>query len=602
VRSTTSTVLARSLGSAWRALLALSLAGCAEDDGDGTAPPAGDWGSPAVAMGGSADAAPSSAGLGGSVGGSIAPASASGGSSSRPDGGGGSAEPAGPFVPAEARLRLLTTRQYRETLRDLLGAAVPEDLNLEAEARISGYAELAAASLTLSGLATEQLEEAAFELAHAAVLDEATRRRLVTCTPSSSEDEECLRDFVSEFGRSVFRRPLEDDETERYAGLAVLAATTASDFWAGVEYSLAAFLQSPNFLYRAELGKPSDIGDGTRVLEAYEMASRLSFFLWGSTPDAQLLDAAQTGSLSTPEGVREEAERLLASPRAEASLLGVLAQMLRLEDLDKLEPSPDKFPLLTPTLGASMREETLRSLSDLLLVQNSDYRELLTTRTTFVNSELAAVYGLEPTLSPGFERITLPDGGPRAGLLGQASFLALNAHASATSPTLRGKFIREVLLCEAVPPPPPDVDVNLMDGDTTDRTMRDRLSEHAVNPACAGCHGRMDPLGLALEHFDAIGTYRDTDAGIPLDVTGDFDGTTFDGARKLGELLSTDPRTAECLVRNLYRVATGHLEEAGERAAIDALTSGFSTENFRVRPLLARIATSDVFRMIGAPR
>jgi hypothetical protein len=484
----------------------------------------------------------------------------------------------------------------------LLGAAAPDDLNLEAEARISGYAELAAASLTLSGVATEQLEQAAFDLAHAAVLDEATRRRVVACTPSSSEDEECLRDFVSEFGRSVFRRPLEDDEAERYAGLALLAATTAKDFWAGIEYSLAAFLQSPNFLYRAELGRPSVVGDGTRVLEAYEMASRLSFFLWGSTPDAPLLNAARTGSLSTAEGVREEAGRLLASPRAEAGLLGILSQMLRLEELDKLEPSPDKFPLLTPTLAASMREETLRSLSDLLLVQNSDYRQLLTTRTTFVNPELAALYGLPLTGSQGFEGITLPDGGPRAGFLGQASFLALNAHASATSPTLRGKFIREVLLCEAVPPPPPDVDVDLMDGDTTARTMRDRLSEHAANAGCAGCHARMDPLGLALEHFDAIGAYRDTDAGNPLDVSGELDGSTFDGARKLGEVLSTDPRTAECLVRNLYRVATGHLEEAGDEAAIEALTSGFSADNFRVRPLLARIANSDGFRMIGAPR
>ena len=602
MRSTTSTVRARGFVGARFALMALSLAACAENDGNGTAPPASDWGSPAVATGGSTDPAPSSTGPGGSAGSSGASATASGGSSSSPGGSGGSQGPARPFVPAEARLRLLTTQQYRATLRDLLGAAVPDDLNLEAEARISGYAELAAASLTLSALATEQLEQAAFDLAHAAVRDEATRRRVVTCTPSSSEDEECLRDFVSEFGRSVFRRPLEDDETERYAGLAVLAATTASDFWAGVEYSLAAFLQSPNFLYRAELGTPSDVRDGTRVLEAYEMASRLSFFVWGTTPDAQLLNAAQTGSLSTPEGVREEAGRLLSSPRAEAGLLGLFSQMLRLEDLDKLEPSPDKFPLLTPTLASSMREETLRSLSELLLVQNSDYRELLTTRTTFVNPELAAVYGLEPAGSQGFERITLPDDGPRAGFLGQASFLALNAHASATSPTLRGKFIREILLCEAVPPPPPDVDVDLMDGDTTARTMRDRLSEHAVNPGCAGCHGRMDPLGLALEHFDAIGTYRDTDAGNPLDVSGELDGARFDGARKLGEVLSTDPRTAECLVRNLYRVATGHLEEAGDEAAIEALSSEFSAENFRVRPLLARIATSDVFRMIGAPR
>ena len=141
-----------------------------------------------------------------------------------------------------------------------------------------------------------------------------------------------------------------------------------------------------------------------------------------------------------------------------------------------------------------------------------------------------------------------------------------------------------------------------MDGDTSARTMRDRLSEHAVNPGCAGCHGRMDPLGLALEHFDGIGTYRDTDAGNPLDVSGELDGSRFDGARKLGEVLSTDPRTAECLVRNLYRVATGHLEEVGDEAAIEAFTSEFSAENFRVRPLLARIATSDVFRMIGAPR
>lgn len=590
MRTSLHTALARLLAGAGFALTGLALAGCSEADGNSRFTP--DSGSLPAATGGSPNAAASGGSPEAAVGGSAGPGSS-------PGTGGASASPERPFVPAEGRLRLLTTPQYRESLRDLLEIEVQEDLDLESEARINGYAELAAASLTLSGVATEQLEQSAFELAHAAVADEEIRRRLVVCTPSSAGDAECFTDFLTEFGRRAFRRPVTEDELERYTRLALLAAETSNDFWAGVEYSLAALLQSPNFLYRAELGKPSD-GHGARQLDAYEMASRLSFFLWGSTPDPQLLDAAQTGALSTPEGIRAASERLLASPRAEAGLLGLLSQMLRLEDIEKLEPSPEKFPLLTPTLAASMREETLRSLSDLLLVQNGDYRELLTTRTTFVNPELAALYGLAPGAAQGFQRVTLPDG-PRAGFLGQASFLALNAHAATTSPTLRGRFVREVLLCEAVPPPPPEVDLDVMNRDTTARTMRERLAEHAENASCAGCHGRMDPLGLALEHFDAIGAYRDTDTGNALDVSGELDGVAFDGARELGEVLSADPRLAECLVRNLYRVATGHLEQGGDEPAISELSAAFSAANFRVRPLLSRIATSDAFRMTGAP-
>jgi hypothetical protein len=438
-------------------------------------------------------------------------------------------------------------------------------------------------------------------MSHQALADAPTRAALVKCAPSGPSDAACANQFVSTFGRRAWRRPLTPDEVSRYTGIVVSAGGTLKDFYGGVEYALAGLLQSPNFLYREEIGQPDPGDNSRRVYQNYELAGRLSYFLWNTTPDEALLDAAQAGSLVSAGGLRTEAERLLATMRAHEAAQSYFAEVVHLGDLDDLPQLATTFPQMSATLGASMRTETLQVFDDIAMTGDHDFRQLFDTRTTYLNAELANLYGLAAPGGMGFVKVTLPDTGQRAGFLGQGSYLALNAHATATSPTLRGKFIREVLLCEAIPPPPPNVDTKLppdMPG-TTPRTMRQKLETHRSVASCAACHGLMDPLGLGLENFDGIGAFRSTDVGQPIDASGDLDGVHFRDARSLGAAIKEHPKLPECAARSAFRYATGHVEIATEEPLITALAQGFSTDGYRFRALLLSLVTSAGFRYGG---
>jgi hypothetical protein len=246
-------------------------------------------------------------------------------------------------------------------------------------------------------------------------------------------------------------------------------------------------------------------------------------------------------------------------------------------------------------------------LRELVFGANGDYREFFTTRQTLLNEELADLYGVSGPTGTELVPTLLPADGPRAGYLGQASFLALNAHSNKTSPTHRGKFILESLLCSSIPPPPNDVVAELPDSDQN-KTLREQLEVHQQVALCAGCHSQMDPMGLALEHFDGIGAYRETDRGMALDVTGVIDDVAFDGARELGQVLADGlltpegtPRTADCLVRTVFRAATGHLEGPGDQPIITELGAAFAASGFRVQGALGELAKSEGFRYVGDP-
>jgi hypothetical protein len=510
-------------------------------------------------------------------------------------------------MPAGTRLRRLTTLEYRNAVVDLLGAGTQVTIELERDTSYNNLTSLAASTIALSAKAVEQFEASALAISAALAKDTARRQKVVGCAPAGATDETCMRTFVTNFGRRAFRRPLSADEVTAYAGVGKTAATALTDFWGGVQYALAGLLQSPNFLYRTEIGVADAAAPGGRSLDGYELASRLSFMLWGTTPDDALLDAAGAKSLTTVDGLRAQADRLLASPRAQDTVVEVLSQMLRLGDLDTLAQSATLFPAASsPTLGASMRGETQAFVRD-LVTRDGDYRDLFTSTQTFLNPELAKLYGVPAPAGTGFVSAVLPATGPRAGYLGQASFLALNAHPDGTSPTFRGKFIVETLLCNSIPPPPNDVITEIPEKDKT-KTKREQLKVHQTLPTCGACHALMDPLGLALEKFDGIGVYRDTDRGMALDVTGTIGGIAFNGARELGQVLGGmlktaegNPETADCLVRNLFRAATGHLESAGDAPVVNVLSSAFSADGFKVRGALARLVASDAFRFVGQP-
>jgi hypothetical protein len=503
-----------------------------------------------------------------------------------------------PFAPAPASLKRLTRRHYEQTIRDLLGdVTVPSDL--EVDTPLYGFTTVGAASLTVSPRAAEQFEAAALDLARQLFSDGARRESFVGCAPATA-DEPCVRAFIDRFGLRAFRRPLTIEELDRWSALAVTIATSFRDVWVGLEMTVAGILQSPYFLYRVELGTP-DPEDGTRLRYAsYEMASRLSYFIASTTPDDELLDAAAAGGLDDAAGIRREVLRLLDREGAKASLGLFFEEHLKLDRLNGLTKDGETYPQMSVTLPAAMKGEVLALVEDIVFARGADLRELFSGRTTFVNAELARVYNLPGIEGDAFQRFTFPANSPRAGILTSPGFLALNSHATATSPTFRGKYVRQALLCQEIPPPPPGVTTTLPEPDPNagPQTLRQRLETlHLANPTCAACHNRMDPVGFGFESFDAIGAYRTTDNGLPVDPTGDLDGQRFRSTRELAELVARHENLGPCLSRMAYRYASAHLETDGETQTIEDVSTAFATSGYRFKDLVVAIATSDGFRL-----
>jgi hypothetical protein len=335
----------------------------------------------------------------------------------------------------------------------------------------------------------------------------------------------------------------------------------------------------------------------------WEMASRLSFLLWNTTPDDALLDAAAAGELMDPAGLVAHAERLLADPRARAAVQDFFAQYFDLARLSGVERDPASYPAFSPTIAGSMRTEVQLLVDDFVFRRDADIRGVFGTRTTFVNDELAALYGVDAhgASAIAYVPVELPENGPRAGLLTLGAFLAMNAHETETSPTLRGKYVRERVLCQVVPPPPDDVDTQIDPSDMEGKTLRERLEEHRENPSCAACHAFIDPPGFLFEHFDSIGAYRTEDNGWPIDASGDLDGIPLADARDLAEALKDDPRVGTCVVTQLLRHAHGRLEAQEERSIIDDLDARFEDEGYRFRALLLHVVSHDGFRFLAPP-
>ena len=505
------------------------------------------------------------------------------------------ATPSASVVLPQARLRRLTLSQYTNTLKDLLG--VDADVQkLTPIPPINGLRSIAASTIALPEKDVESFVGLAESLSAQVFSDPATRQKLTGCDATKAA---CRESFVSAFARRAFRRPLTTDESARYVALLHEATSATAEGWLGLRVVVNALLLSPHFLYRVELGEPDAKLATSRRLSSYELASRLSHFLWNSTPDVALLDAAESGALATDSGLAGEAKRLLAAPRAAAASEELFSDYLQLDGLDGLTKLPETYPQLTATLGAALKRETLLTLRTLLFERGGDFRDVFTTNRTFVDAELAKLYGVRSPLGASFGEVELPAGGPRAGLLLQGGFLALHAHPSRSSPTLRGKFVRESLLCQSIPPPPNNVETTLPDTGNA-ATARQKLTAHRVDPACAGCHAIMDPIGLALEHFDGIGAYRQNDNGLAIDASGELDGVAFKDARSLSAALAGHPDLASCFVRTLLRYARGALEQRSETATLAALDTQFAAGGHRLPALLLAIASDPSFRYVGA--
>jgi len=496
-------------------------------------------------------------------------------------------------------LRRLTQTQFRNSLHDLVGVSI-DTSDLQEDDWTGGFAVIGASILSSSEDGVVAFEAQIESAVNAVMSDAAKRQALLGCTPSGTATDACMRGFVQSFGLRAWRRPLETAEVDRIMALSTQAASSLGGAVEGARWATVAILNSPNFLYRAELGA-ADTQGGMRLTN-YELASRLAFLIWNSSPDKTLLDQAASGSLATKEGVRAAALTLLDSANGREAVGAFAEEFMQLHKVLTQAKDPGLYPEYTPTLQAAMVRDMRETWATVAFDDGANTLSVFTTAKAVVNSELAKLYGLDTSglSSTTFAPRTLPADGTRLGVMSKAGFLSQWANQQEGSPTLRGKFVREALLCLKVPPPPEGVNTKLEDPPVGEhRTKRMKLELHRKDATCATCHSLMDPLGLPFENFDAMGRYRTTDDTLAVDPSGDFNGHAVANARELGQVMSTDSQVAQCLVRKYYSYAVGHEERAVDGSVLNDLYASFQASGFKFRQLVLDVATSDAFSTVA---
>jgi len=504
----------------------------------------------------------------------------------------------GPIV-----IRRVTQEQYQTIIADIFGADIKIGGRFEPDLRKAGLLAVGAGEVSVTPSGFEQYDSMARGTA-AQVVDTQHRDMLLGCKPASTKapDEACAKQFFTSVGRLLYRRPLTDDELKTELAIADATSKKLGDFYKGVAMGLTAMLESPQFLFRREVAEADPDHVGQQRLNAYSKAARISFFLWNTTPDDELLTAAEKGELNTDKGLAKQVDRLMASPRLVAGTRAFFNDMMDFDAFADLSKDTVIYPKFTNAVLVDAQEQTLRTITDLLLVQKGDYRDLFTTRKTFMTPLLGTIYRVPVETKEGWEVHQFAADDPRAGLLTQISFLELHSTPGRSSATIRGKALRTVLLCQKVPDPPGNVNFNLVQ-DTKNpnfKTARQRLDAHRTAPTCAGCHKLIDPIGLGLEQFDSLGEYRPAENGAEIDASGDLDGVKFTDAASLGKVLHDNPATPSCLVSRLYTYAAGRQAEKGEVEWMKFLNADFAANGYRLPDLMRTIVTSDAFYRISS--
>jgi hypothetical protein len=509
-------------------------------------------------------------------------------------GGGGGGDDAPPPVvtpgvhcdderPAARQLRLLTRREYAATVHDLLNVDV-DTAPVPVEPRIKGF-DNNAASMVVTDRHMDAYLSLAEDVASRALTEQ--RSRLVTCDPAAAS---CKREFVTDLGLRAFRRPLTDDEIDGF-----LAAFQANNFDDGVRIVTAAMLISPNFLYRWE------VGDDLGTLTPYETASALSYLFWGTMPDQELFDVAAANQLSTPDQITEQARRLLADPRSHAQVNEFVGQWLR---TDGLSANKDVtiYPDFTDEIRNDMAEEQRRFFEHVIFEQNGTYKDLFEADYVYANGALASFYGLQAQGSDWQQVPVTADSG-RGGILGMGAVLASQAHSNESSPIKRGVFVRGRLLCQDLPPPPPDVDATPPGLDPS-LTPRERFAAHDSNPACSGCHRYIDGVGFGFEGFDGVGARRTTENGHAVDMSGTVNGLegldkdttdSFTDTRELGSMIANSPNAQVCLPLQYFRYARGLTETAYDACTVNNLQLEFTNGQLSLQDMLIAVTGSPTF-------
>jgi len=506
--------------------------------------------------------------------------------------------------PAEggaAVTRLITPQQYENTIDYVLGPGVAPRVQFSSFRRMSGLTALGAKAAGMSAGGLDALERAARATA-STVVSEGHREFLLPCAPKATNkpDDKCVGKVVRHYGRLLLRRSLSDEEVGRYVAIASEATTKFGDFYQGLSTSLSGLFMAPDLLYIIETTEPDPGHPGQVRLTAESKASRLSLLLWNALPDEELINVAEKGDLNEPADLARQVDRMLASPRMEDGLRAFFDDFLVLEATDNLAKDPIIYPVFTQQTAKATREQTLQMIINHVLVRNADYRDLFTSRETFVNDRLAPIYKMQVGFTKtGWSPVEVAP--ERAGLLSQVGFLTLHAHPGRSSATRRGRALREIFLCQKVPDPPANVDFSgFENAESGSHTARGRIAVHTSNPVCAGCHKVTDPIGLALENFDGAGEFRQSEGGETIDSSGNLDGKKFSDAAGLGKALHDHPALPGCFVRRLYSYGVGYDAVATQRPVLDDLTKRFGEHGYRVVDLLHEIATDDAFYKVAA--
>jgi hypothetical protein len=493
-----------------------------------------------------------------------------------------------------APVRRLSHVEYNRTVKDLFaGVDLPTQTFAE-DLRVHGF-ENNAKAMNPSPVLIEQYDTSAELIAK---LVAAQKDKVLPCMPSSDSDMACGTKAIAALGARAFRRPLTDDEQGRYQ--AFFAKEMNEISWnAALELTISALLQSPQFLYRLEFGASNARGS-TLPLDDYEMASRLSYFLWQSMPDKELFDAAEAGELNTTEEVEAQARRMLDDPRAQLAISDFHRQWLDFDRLLQQNKDPTLFPQWNDSVRASLYEETDRFVRHVFDKDEGSgtVSELLTSTTTFADPNVAMIYGVSVP-GPGFSQVELP-GDERSGILTLGTFLASRAHSTNGSPPLRGVAVLDFVLCDRPPPPPPTANTSAPMQDPNKPHTNRQLFEERTSPSlCQTCHKQINGIGYAFEAFDSTGKFRKKDNGIDVDATGELIGTDvdgkYDGAVELSHKLAESHKVEACVVRNLYRYAHGRDEAKTDECKLDGLNEALDKAKGDLRELMVQITTTYEF-------
>jgi hypothetical protein len=495
--------------------------------------------------------------------------------------------------PGDAPLTRLTQEQYLNTVKDLFGGI---DLT-------SIYPNGQSASqfgLTQADVDGSDLDhyQRASELVSAAVVGNATNLNKIAPCAQGADARGCAKTFLQAFGTKIYRAPVDATDLDRH--LALYDAGSANGGYAhGIQLLLQGMMQSSRFLYRVELGTTTNVGTTAVKLSGYELATRLSYGLWNTTPDDTLMTAAAGGTLATAADAATQLQRMIKDPRGATMVSHFLASWIHLPDLANVAKNATFYPEWNDDLRTAMGTQTQSFFDDLLTNKGGTINALLTSQTVFMNNKTALLYGATASSLPtdGSFQASQRTDGTASGLLTLPAFLATQAKASESSPIYRGKFVREQFFCQELPSPPANVPQapEVKAGVST----RERLTEHEVNAACSACHTLMDPIGFGFENYDAIGRYRTMDGGKAIDASGTLTGTDVDGAftgvAQLGTKLAGSPTVEACVGKQWFRYAMGRAEGTADACSLQAMSKTFHDAGGDLRTLPMAIVQTPAF-------